>query len=1071
MTVSQQNMRSLGVLALSAGFAALCGIEASAAPPIRTGKTSSSTRIEYNKDIRPILSENCFSCHGADSAARKAGLRLDKPAAEAAIKDGSAAIVPGKPDASEAIRRMLGKGPIMPPAYTHKTLKPEQIALIKAWVKQGAQYQPHWAYIAPVKPALPSVSNSAWAKSPIDRFVLAKLDTLGLKPAAEADKRTLIRRVSLDTTGLPPEPAEVSRFLSDHSPNAYEKMVDRMLASPRYGEHRARYWLDVCRYADTNGIHFDNYREVWAYREWVIRAFNANMPFDRFTIEQLAGDLLPNPTMDQKIATGFTRCNITTNEGGAIDEEYRVLYARDRTETAAQIWLGSTMGCCVCHDHKFDPFSMKDFYSMSAYFNNTTQAAMDGNIKDTPPVLFVPAMQDRARYATIGADITAAQKAVDTRKANARADFDAWIKSARPDSVAATAAPDGLVTSIALNEGKGRALTASVNGANYTLTAGADPSWVSGPVAEKAFVKTPGASAECPLIGDFDTNQAFSYAAWIKMPKNGVGGSVYARMDDLHDFRGWDLWLEYNKIGTHIINKWPESALKVVSRQPLSTDQWHHVCIAYPGTGKAADVRIYVDGKQVEMDIASDNLRGTIKTTVPFKIGQRHTTSATDGLTIQDVRIYNRGLDVRDAARIGSGPRMSYLVAKQATLTAAERDEAFNWWLTSADKEFIAAADKLAALQNENSGIVARGATTHIANEQPTPAVAYILNRGEYDKRREKVSPAPPSSLPAIPASFPKNRLGLAKWFMLPENPLTARVTVNRMWQELFGVGLVKSAGDFGVNGEIPPNQALLDYLAIDFREHNWDVKRMYREIMLSSTYKQAAITTPDKRRLDQENRYCSRGPRFRMDAEMVRDYALAVSTLLSPKIGGPSVRPYQPTGVWEAVAMPESNTRYYMQDKGENLYRRSMYTFWKRAAPPASMDVFNAPSRETCTVRRERTNTPLQALVTLNDVQFVEAARNLAQLTLKQGGSTDAARINYMANRLISRPFTAQEMAIVQKSLAALSTHYNSDAADAKQLISEGESKADATIPVTKLAAWTMLANQLMNLDEVLNK
>ncbi len=1071
MTISQQQVRKLSVLAMSAVASISGSIVAYASPPVKTGTPAIPTRIQYNRDIRPILSDNCFSCHGADSGARKAGLRLDKPATDAAIKDGSAAIVPGKPEASEAINRILGKGPLMPPAFTHKTLKPEQIALLKAWVKQGAQYQPHWAYIAPQKPALPVVANTAWAKSPIDRFILVRLEQAGLKPAPEADRRTLVRRVSLDVTGLPPEPAEVARFVNDYSTDAYEKMVDRFLTSSRYGEHRARYWLDVARYADTNGIHFDNYREVWAYRDWVINAYNKNMPFDQFTIEQLAGDLLPKPTLQQKIATGFTRCNITTNEGGAIDEEYRVLYARDRTETASQIWMGSTMGCCVCHDHKFDPFSMKDFYSMSAFFNNTTQNAMDGNVKDTPPIMFVPAAQDTARYTTIAADVAEAQKAVDARKANARADFDSWIKSAKPEAVANTAAPAGLVTSIPLNEGKGRNLAASVAGTAYTLTAGAEPAWDTGSVAEKAFTRTAGASAECPLIGDFDTTQAFSYAAWIKMPKNGVGGAVFARMDDEHDFRGWDMWLEFNKVGTHIINKWPESALKVVTRQPLSTNQWHHVCIAYPGTGKAGDVRIYVDGKLVDTDVASDNLRGTIKTTVPFKIGQRHTTAGTDGLAIQDIRLYNRVLDARDVTHIGSGPRTSYLVAKQATLTPAERDEAFNWWLSSADKEYTASADKLAALQAENAAIMGRGTTAHVANEKPSPAMAFILNRGEYDKRRDQVTPATPASLPAIPASFPKNRLGLAKWFLLPENPLTARVTVNRMWQEIFGIGLVKSAGDFGVNGEIPLNQPLLDYLAVDFREHNWDMKRMYRQILLSSTYRQSAAVTADKKRLDPDNRLVSRGPRFRMDAEMIRDYALAASTILSSKVGGPSVRPYQPAGVWEAVAMPESNTRNYKQDMGESLYRRSMYTFWKRAAPPASMDVFNAPNRETCTVRRDRTNTPLQALVTLNDIQFVEAARNLAQRTLKEGGSTDLSRINFLSNRLLARPFSPAELAIVQKSLKSLAAHYASDEKDAKELVMTGESRPDASIPVTKLAAWTMLANQLMNLDEVLNK
>lgn len=1039
---------------------------AAPARPLAGGK------LTYNRDIRPILAENCFACHGPDSAARKADLRLDRAEDATALHNGVTAIVKGKPEASEVVKRITAQGPLlMPPAYTHKQLKPEQIATLKRWIAQGAEYELHWAYIPPKLPALPVVKNAAWVRNPIDRFILARLEKEGLKPAPEADRRTLARRLSLDLTGLPPDPADVAKFVNDRSPNAYEKLVDYYLASPRYGEHRARYWLDAARYADTNGIHFDNYREIWSYRDWVINAYNKNEPFDQFTIEQLAGDLLPNPTLDQMIATGFTRCNITTNEGGAIAEEYNVLYARDRTETASQVWMGTTLGCAVCHNHKFDPFTQKDFYSFSAFFNNTTQEAMDGNVKDTPPVIPVPMPQDRARFEALKGELAATRQAVSTRKASAQADFDKWLAGAKAAAITATLPQAGLRFSAPLSEGQGRTIQAVYNGAPMNLTASSDPGWDSGQTAAHAFQRKAGSVIEAGQVGDFEKDQAFTYAAWVKLPAGGGNGAVFARMDDQHDYRGWDMWMEGSRVGTHIINKWPDDALKVVTMDPISTGQWHHVCVVYPGTMQAGDVRVYVDGVQKPTQILNNNLKSTIRTTVPFKIGQRNTTAGVDGVDIQDIRLYDRAMDANDVARLAGSTRAAWLVARGTPLTAAEKDETFRWWLSAMDAEYGADSQKLAALEAENNAILQRGTEAHVAHEKSGPAMAYVLNRGEYDQRRDPVTAVTPASLLSMPADFPKNRLGLAKWLLLPENPLTARVTVNRYWQEVFGVGLVRTTGDFGVNGEIPSHPELLDWLAVDFRTHNWDIKRFFKQIVMSAAYRQSAVETPEKKKLDPANRLLSRGPRFRMDAEMIRDYALAASGLLSPKIGGPSVRTYQPPGVWEAVAIIGSNTRDYVPDKGESLYRRSVYTFWKRSAPPASLDIFNAPSRETCTVRRERTDTPLQALVTLNDVQFVEAARFLAQRALKEGGATDAARIDFLAQRLLARSFRPEEMAIVQRSLNQLLAEYKGDDKDAQALITTGESKPDATLPPDRLAAWTMLTNQLMNLDEVLNK
>ena len=605
-----------------------------------------------------------------------------------------------------------------------------------------------------------------------------------------------------------------------------------------------------------------------------------------------------------------------------------------------------------------------------------------------------------------------------------------------------------------------------------TLALAADAAWTAGQVAAKAFMAQLKTPLEIAEAGDIDSQQAFSFGAWIKLPGKVGSGAVMARMDDGNAFRGWDLWLENDRPGTHLIHRWPDNAIKVVSKTPLRPGRWHHVMVTYDGSRRAAGTRIYVNGRPQPVDTLSDTLKGTMRTKVPLKIAQRHTTNRIDGVALQDLRIYGRGLSADEVEQLASSARLAQILAKPAAQRSkAEREELFDFWLRREDKPYQDLAARLAEIEREQSAIRARGTVAHVMQERADAAKAYVLFRGDYDKRREEVKPATPAFLPPMPAELPRNRLGFAQWLLRPEHPLTARVTVNRFWQEIFGTGLVKTTEDFGVNGEMPANQELLDWLAVDFRESGWDVKRLFRVMVTSAAYRQAAVTTPEKFERDPQNRFLSRGPRFRMDAEMVRDYALAASGLLAAKIGGPSVRPYQPDGVWDAVAMPESNTRFYRADSGEGLYRRSVYTFWKRAAPPASMEIFNAPTRESCTVRRERTNTPLQALVTLNDPQFVEAARRLAEIATKQGGEKNAGRIDFAARRLLARPLRAEELRIVESSLNALLKHYRADPAGAKNLLAVGQSPADPKLDPAALAAWTMVANELMNLDETLNK
>lgn len=1056
----QPGMRRTGAVVVSLVVLHLAGL------PVRA-----VDRPEYNRDVRPILAENCFACHGPDSAARKAKLRLDRR--DEAVQSG--AIAPGVPEKSILIDRIFADTPklLMPPPKSHKKLTIEQKEILRRWVAAGAEYQPHWSFIPPKRPAVPAVKNPGWVRNPIDAFILAELENRGLQPAPEADRRTLARRLSLDLTGLPPKLEEVETFVKDTAPDAFEHYVEHLLKSPQWGEHRGRYWLDAARFADTHGIHFDNFREVWSYRDWVIGAFNRNLPFDQFTIEQLAGDLLPNRTLDQIVASGFNRCNITTNEGGAISEEYLVLYTRDRTETVSQVWLGMTAGCAVCHDHKFDPLSQREFYQMAAFFNNTTQNAMDGNIKDTPPILTVPRMEDRPRWDVLEKELTAAQQQAEARKQAARADFSKWLTEAKVEQVQASVPTDGLHFHAALSEGTGDQVQLAVNGQSRTVALAAGAAWDEGYIAAKALNRRPSDVLEVTDAGDFDRNQGFSYGAWVRLLKNGLSGAVMSRMDDQNAFRGWDLWVEKGRVGAHIAHKYPEETIKVISLNPLETGKWQHVFVTYDGSGNAAGVKVYVNGVLQQTRVFNGaNLKNSIRTNVPMKVGQRNKTSRLEEVLIQDLRIYARALAGPDVERLVKSTRAVWLVTKPADKrTAAEKNELFDWWLPALDPAYQSIFTRVNDLKREEGTIKARGTIAHVMQERTNEPTAFILYRGDYDKRRDQVNAATPNVLPPMSDELPRNRLGFAKWLLRPEHPTTARVTVNRFWQELFGTGIVRSSGDFGITGEQPSHPELLDWLAIEFREKGWDMKKFFTLLVTSATYRQAALTTKEKFDKDPYNRLLSRGPRFRLDAEMVRDYALASSGLLVRKLGGPSVKPYQPEGVWEAVAMIGSNTRNYQRDSGENLYRRSMYTFWKRSAPPASMDILNAPNRETCAVRRERTNTPLQALVTLNDPQFVEAARHLAQTALKEGGDKTEGRIDFIARRLLARPFRVEEMQVVQTGLNDLLAHYNEKPEEAKKLIAVGESKADSDLDAGTLAAWTMIVNELLNLDEVLNK
>ncbi|MBM3762314.1 MAG: DUF1553 domain-containing protein [Acidobacteria bacterium] len=984
-------------------------------------------RVDFRREVRPILSDACFHCHGPDKKTRMAGLRLDvKTEAFGARKSGTP-IVPGSPDQSLIIKRILHDKPAlkMPPASAHKTLTPAQINTLRTWIEQGADWQEHWAFIAPSKPAVP---NSSWGNNEIDRFLHARITAAGLTPAAEADRRTLARRASLDITGLPPEPQDVEAFLKDTRPNAYEAYVDKLLSSPHYGEHRARYWLDAARYADTHGLHIDNYREMWHFRDWVINAFNRNLRFDAFTRDQLAGDLLPGGTRDQLIASGFHRNNVTTNEGGVIEDEVAVMYAKDRVDTTSTVFLGLTVGCATCHDHKFDPITQKDFYSMSAFFRNTTQKPLDGNISDTPPVIFLPVSGDEQRWKTIDQDLIQLR----------------GLRGQRADQVAAKAKPE------------------------LKLPKQYDPVWH----LDKIAFSKEGEVKEAPGFNKIQADQPFTVSMWVYYPKPDDNWTLLSQINSKEEdgtkIRGWTIDIQGRQPVLKMVGEFAQPiAARGGNAAKMMPDNWYHIAFTYDGQRRKKDsLELYFNGTRVNHEGKQESsrpaLQGSILNNEPLRIGGDGNKRFFKGGSLKDVRIYSRVLSSEEIAVLEMFPRA----------TEGKPVELSRVWSAIKDGESRKLMAKIATTELERKNILRRGAVTHVMVErEDQKPMANILYRGMYDQPRDKVEADVPQVLGGLGSSTQKNRLGLADWLLKAENPLFARVAVNRFWQEIFGTGLVRSSDDFGSQGEAPSHPELLDWLAVDFRENGWDVKRLMRQIVLSAAYRQQAVTTEEKLKKDSDNRLLSRGPRFRMDAEAVRDYALASSGLLVRKVGGPSVRPYQPERIWETVAMDGSDTRFYKQDRGEGLYRRSMYTFWKRSAPPPSMDLFNAPTRENCTVRRERTNTPLQALLTMNDVQFVEAARHLAQRAMETHKNNFDEQLDFLSERLVSRRFEPKERDIIQKSYRDFLRHYDSKPEDARKLIAVGESKANPKLNAPEFAALTMVTNELMNLDEVLNK
>jgi hypothetical protein len=1031
-------------------------------------------RVSFNEHIQPILSEKCYHCHGPDSGTRApkdAPLRLDHEEGAFALREnGKPVIVRGQPAESALIQRILTADPdlIMPPPESHKALDAGEIALINRWIEEGGEYEPHWAFVPFKKTPLPP-AGAGWVANPIDSFIAEKLEQAGLQPNPPENPRRFYRRLHLDLTGLPPAPAALDAYekaAAGDPQAATAAAVDELLASVASAEHFARHWLDAARYGDTHGIHIDNYRSIWPYRDWVIRAFQANQPWDQFTIEQIAGDLLPEPSLDQVVATGFSRCLTTTGEGGAIPEEYDALYATDRVETMSAVWLGLTTGCAACHDHKFDPISTREFYSLAAFFRNTPMSALDGNSADHPPNVFVPMPEDRPRWEALGAEIAKTDKQFAARQAEAQPEFDAWLATASQSALAEVAGE--LAIHLPLDDAGG-----PVRG----VIAGEPREWpaeierLDGPAGKAAVIS--GAPLVLGDFGSFSRSESVTFGGFIRVEGTPTG-AVIARMNPNQAFRGWDLYLQAGRPASHVIDTWDQSANKWVAAKPLTSGQWHHVMFTFDGTKPAAQMQaLYLDGKPTNGSATPSSLGDTIEAAVPLTLGSRDggDSRLTGKVALQDFRFYRRLLNPAEIAALASAPLLRQLVSTPADQrTPEQRDTAFRYFIDHHDERSMELAGQRDALLAEQNDLRARGAVSLVMKEKADEPFAHVLNRGVYSDKGERVTPATPAVLPPMPENQPKNRLGLAHWLVDPSNPLPARVTMNRTWYYFFGSGLVESNSDFGIMGAPPSHPKLLDWLAAEFVDSKWDYRHMLKLMVTSAAYRQGGEFTPEKRQKDPGNRLISRGPRHRLDAEQIRDLALASSGLLSPKVGGPPVKPYQPIGIWEAVAMKESNTRNYVADTGEGLYRRSLYTLWKRTAAPPTMEIFDAPTREVTCVKRDRTNTPLQALVLLNDPQFVESARQLASHAIQASSEFDE-RVDFITTRLNGRKLDAEERQILASSLETALADFRARPDAAKSVITTGATPPRSEVEPPELAAWTLLASQVLNLDETITR
>jgi hypothetical protein len=1001
-------MRTLAALALAASLAA-------------------AAELNFNRDIRPILSDRCFACHGPDPGNRKSNLRLDVEAeAKADLGGGRRGVVEGQPEASGVIQRVTSRNKSlrMPPAYAgHDALAERDIETLREWIRQGAKYAPHYAFAAPSRPDPPRVRNEAWARNPVDRFILARLEREGLSPSPEADRERLLRRVSLDLTGLAPSPEETARFLADSTDQAYERAVDRLLASPRYAERMAVRWLEAARYADTNGYQSDGPRDMWRWRDWVIAAFHRNMPFDRFTIEQIAGDLLPGAALDQRIATAFHRNHRTSAEGGIVDEEFRVEYVADRTETTATVWLGLTLGCARCHDHKYDPFTQKDFYSLFAFFNQVPEKGFVYNFGNEEPYIKAPLPEQAEHLRVLDGELAAARAKYEAALAAAAGARRAWEKSLRKSPPLRWAPAEGL--------------------ALHVPEAGAFD-------GKRELVAAPPESVR------LNYRDPFTFAAWIKPESE--KGAILSKAEEYFEGTGHGLYLVDGKLRLHVVFRWTDLGMRLETEEPLKLREWQHVAVTYDGGMKASGVSMYVNGRKQKVKILFDQCIWPLDPKEPWRIGSG------GGLkfegAIGEVRVWTRELPAEEVGTLPLRATLNELAARKMPGAAERRLLELAFLDLAAPAPLREAREELRLRRIARDDFYAKIPTVMVMTDRPEKRPTFVLKRGAYDAPGEPVEAGTPAALPPMRPEWPRNRLGLAYWLVSRENPLTARVAVNRFWQMLFGTGLVKTTEDLGSQGEWPVHLELLDWLAVEFMDSGWDVKRILKTIVMSNTYRQSSRLTPELLQRDPENRLYARGPRLRLGPEAIRDQALQASGLLVERVGGPSVKPYQPPGLWKELSGGE-----YETGAGEDLYRRSLYTYWRRTIAPPAMITFDSPTREVCTVRETRTNTPLQALNLMNDVTYVEAARKLAERMMDHGDP-----LEHGFRLVLARSPRAEEKAVLKKMLERFRSRYAAEPAEAGKLLAVGASPLARPVS-PEFAAYAAVASMLLNLDEAVTK
>lgn len=1064
-----------------------CGVEKPA--EIALAERELPDEIDFNYDVKPILSDKCFACHGPDVRNRKGDLRLDtEEGAYAALKDAGNrhAIVPGDLSASTVYARLISTDPEMkmPPPSSNLSLSPREIAVIARWIEQGAGYKPHWSFIKPEKPELPRTRLKGWAQSPVDHFVLQRLESEGLTPSGEAAREDLIRRASFDLTGLPPALEEVDRFIADRSPDAYPKMIDRLLASPAYGERMASEWMDVARYADSDGYLDDKHRDFSPWRDWVIGAFNRNMPYNRFIEWQLAGDLVPDRTRESILATAFNRLHKKNSEAGIVFEEYRVEYNADRVQTLGQGILGLSFQCARCHDHKYDPVSQEDYYRLFAFFNSTneTGSPVYGPDQTPGPALLLTEKKQEELARFLEKEIAGLETEKAARAGAPDAAFSEWLSQNKVTretvgkqihkSLVAHYPFDGVL------KGSGKTILTPNTVAPGQPAECTDPVWKPGVKGSAYFVNDYNSVKLGHAIGWHERTEPFSVSLWINPNTVYPDAGIFYHCEDLRlGLKGYSLKLADNRLRFIIAHSYPQNSIQVTTRDPVPEKEWTHVTVTYDGSSKAKGARIYVNGAEAGVTADYDNLyKGILYEkdihTYGFKgftLGQRNLLLPFKDGGIDELKIYGRELTALEVL-YGYDPVKAGALLEDAG-RPGRRDLLRSYYLAYADPLEKSLADTLKLRRDRHNEIMNSIPEIMVMGDLPRPRPTYVLSRGVYNAPEKLVEPGTPESIMAFDGKLPRNRLGLARWVLDRNNPLTARVFVNRIWQMHFGKGLVRSAGDFGNQGNLPSHPELLDWLAVEFMDSGWDIKKLHKTIMLSATYRQSSAVTKELVEKDPENILLARGARFRLSAEMVRDNSLAVSGLLVNKTGGRSVYPYQPEGLWDELS--DKVWRYrYLQEPGEGLYRRSLYTIWKRTAPPPSMLIFDAPERGECVVSRRTTSTPLQALVLLNDPQHIESARVLAEKLLKEAEApADSARLDKAFRLITGRHPQEAERRILEEFYLEELRRFEKVPREALDYLSTGTQQWDRSLPPGKIAALATVANSIMNTDEAITR